>query len=165
MQLKQQVLLPAASARPRVVQSASWQSASWRIRELSSYQTEHNETASAVIAQQWRVNFCVVSWQGTKRTKKRCKNFPQNNDLIKTFKVSTFETPSISSKFLTMCWQQTGHGKIDPAMGQFSKRLSVIIIDQLVERSNIVLTRVIDNTSLHAAILYRSCLFSVLCIR
>jgi len=49
-----------------------------------------------------------------------------------------------------MCWQQTGHGKIDPAMGQFSKRLSVIIIEQLVDRSNIVLTRVIDNTSLHA---------------
>jgi len=42
MQLKQPVLLPAASARPRVVQSticpvASWQSASWHIRELSSY--------------------------------------------------------------------------------------------------------------------------------
>ena len=32
------VFLLAASARPRVVQSASWQSASWRIHELSSYQ-------------------------------------------------------------------------------------------------------------------------------
>jgi len=30
-------VLLAASVRPRVVQSASWQSASWRIRELSSY--------------------------------------------------------------------------------------------------------------------------------
>ena len=29
-------VLLATSARPRVVQSASWQSASWRIRELSS---------------------------------------------------------------------------------------------------------------------------------
>ena len=30
-----------ASARPRVVQSASWQSASWRIRELASYRGEY----------------------------------------------------------------------------------------------------------------------------
>ena len=33
-------VLLAASARPRVVQSASWQSASWRIRELSSYRQD-----------------------------------------------------------------------------------------------------------------------------
>ena len=34
-------VLLAASASPRDVQSASWQSASWRIRELSSYRGRH----------------------------------------------------------------------------------------------------------------------------
>jgi len=38
-------VLLAASARPRVVESASWQSASWRIRELSSYRWYLADTA------------------------------------------------------------------------------------------------------------------------
>ena len=44
------LVLLAAATRPRVVQSASWQSASWRIRELSSY-----------LRSRWRVHrFTVV---------------------------------------------------------------------------------------------------------
>jgi len=44
-------VLLAASARTRVVQSASWQSASWRMRELSSYRLSHCTTPCSSLLQ------------------------------------------------------------------------------------------------------------------